>query len=156
MAVAISEVILLPSRPQHRRSPDLQYGARVASLRHDANLTQEQIAARLDLSKDGYRMYEKGYSRVRSDDVEKWARALNMPIPEVASRLEIPLYTVSPDTSDLRQLVATTLGPDNAEMVEAAVQLLAEKPIRDREVVLRVVLDLIKTFPPLSPDRTST
>jgi transcriptional regulator with XRE-family HTH domain len=60
------------------------------------------------------------------------------------------------DTTELRHLVATTLGPENAEMIETAVRLLADKPTRDREVVLRVVLDLIRTFPPLSPPPTRT
>ena len=44
------------------------------------------------------------------------------------------------------------VGAEHTELIEAILLTLAEKPIRDREVILRVTRDLIAAFPPLALD----
>jgi transcriptional regulator with XRE-family HTH domain len=115
-------------------------------------LNKADLARRSGLEASSISRIESGEIVAPSvDALAKLAQALNVTV-DVLIHGEQPTV----DTTELRHIVATTLGPDNAEMVETAVNLLADKPARDRDVVLRVVLDLIRTFPPLSPDRTKT
>jgi transcriptional regulator with XRE-family HTH domain len=122
-------------------------GRELASLRRGRELTQAQLAERLGLSVEGYRMYEKGYTRVRADNLPRWARALGMPAPALAVRLGI-LLGVDPDASALAREVATLLGPDEADEIDAIVRELAPLPPAARRRALdmmRVSVRLITT-----------
>jgi transcriptional regulator with XRE-family HTH domain len=122
-------------------------GRQLAGLRRERGLTQAQLAERLGLSVEGYRMYEKGYTRVRADNLPRWARALNMPAPALAARLEIPLG-VDPDASALAREVGALLGPDEADEIDAIVRELEPLPPAARRRALdmmRVSVRLVTT-----------
>ena len=122
-------------------------GRQLADLRRERGLTQARLAERLDLSVEGYRMYEKGYTRVRADNLPRWARALNMPVPALAARLEIPLG-VDPDASALAREVGALLGPDEADEIDAIVRELEPLPPAARRRALdmmRVSVRLVTT-----------
>ena len=84
-------------------------------------------------------MYEKGYTRVRADNLPRWARALGMPPPALAAQLDIPLG-VDPDASALAREVGTLLGPDEADEIDAIVRELAPLPPAAR----RRALDMMR------------
>ena len=116
-------------------------------MRRERGLTQAQLAERLGLSVEGYRMYEKGYTRVRADNLPRWARALNMPAPALAARLEIPLG-VDPDASALAREIGALLGPDEADEIDAIVRELEALPPAARRRALdmmRVSVRLVTT-----------
>jgi transcriptional regulator with XRE-family HTH domain len=122
-------------------------GRQLAGLRKERGLTQAQLAERLGLSLEGYRMYEKGYTRVRADNLPRWARALNLPAPALAARLDIPLG-VEPDASALAREVAALLGPDEADEIDAIVRELEPLPTAARRRALdmmRVSVRLVST-----------
>jgi transcriptional regulator with XRE-family HTH domain len=114
-------------------------GRQLVGLRKERGLTQAQLAERLGLSTEGYRMYEKGYSRVRADSLPRWARALNLPAPALAAKLDIPLG-VDPDASALAREVAALLGPEEADEIDAIVRELAPLPPAAR----RRALDMMR------------
>ena len=123
-----------------RKSAEVaRLGRELAGLRRERGLTQAQLAGRLGLSVEGYRMYEKGYSRVRADTLPRWARALDMPAPTLATRLDIPLG-VDPDASALAREVGMLLGPNEADEIDAIVRELEPLPPAAR----RRALDLMR------------
>lgn len=100
MAVALAEVgAAVASR---KTDEGVRMGAILESLRREQGLTQQELAARLPMSLEGYRNYAKGYGRISRNTLPKWARALNIPAPELAKRLGIELLA-EPDASALRQ-----------------------------------------------------
>lgn len=131
-----------------RKSAEVaRMGRELASLRRGRGLTQARLAERLGLSVEGYRMYEKGYTRVRADNLPRWARALDMPAPALAAQLDIPLG-VDPDASALAREVGTLLGPDEADEIDAIVRELAPLPPSARRRALdmmRVSVRLVTT-----------
>ena len=92
-------------------------------------------------------MYEKGYTRVRADNLPRWTRALGMPAPTLAARLNIPLG-VDPDASALAREVGALLGPDEADEIDAIVRELEPLPPAARRRALdmmRVSVRLVTT-----------
>lgn len=138
MAVAYREVVVA-SRKSDRAS---EMGQEIARLRKERGFTQAALAGRLALSLEGYRMYEKGYSRVRAEAIPKWARALDMPAPELAARLGIELG-VEANASPLARQVAAILGPERGDMIEQIVNEIADLPEADQRVVLDGMRDQI-------------
>jgi transcriptional regulator with XRE-family HTH domain len=122
-------------------------GRQLSGLRKERGLTQAQLAERLGLSVEGYRMYEKGYTRVRADNLSRWARALNLPAPALAVRLDIPLG-VDPNAPGLAREVAALLAPDEADEIDAIVRALEPLPPSARRRALdmmRVSVRLVTT-----------
>lgn len=61
-------------------SQRLQVGARIRSLRLDANLTQEKLAERAGISRDSVIYAENGTKAASIDNLHLLARALRVPI----------------------------------------------------------------------------
>jgi transcriptional regulator with XRE-family HTH domain len=127
VAVALREVMAVPRKAPHQKAPDPEYGRKIADLRDLSGLTQEKLAARLGLKKEGYRMYEKGYSRVGPGKVELWAKALDMPVRKVAEALDIKLFTTSAESCLSRELIAL-LPPEIAASAEDALRTIVDLP----------------------------
>ena len=122
MAVALAEVgAVVASR---KTDEGVRMGAILESLRREQGLTQQELAARLPMSLEGYRNYAKGYGRISRNTLPKWASALNIPVPELAQRLGIALLT-EPDASALRQQLATLLPDANAAELDDLARKLA-------------------------------
>lgn len=107
MAVIAAEVLMAP-----RVDPATAHQARVLKdIRAERGLTQAQVAAGFGLSLEGYRAYEKGYSRLRVGRVADMAAALGISSAELASRLDLSLPM---DSASLRQELAALFGPDES------------------------------------------
>ncbi len=126
-------------------------GRRVAERRAMLRIEQGELAESAGLSRAYISRLESGaVLNPKLLDLERVASALNTSIIDL---------TVATDdlgsTAALRREAQAVLGFGNAELVETIVKLVADKPARDREVVLRVAANLVRTFPPLQPDPTS-
>jgi transcriptional regulator with XRE-family HTH domain len=60
-----------------------KFGERLRRLRRGAGLTQEQLAAKADISVDFLSLVERGINAPSFSNLEKLARALGVPIREL-------------------------------------------------------------------------
>lgn len=136
MAVLAAEVLMAP-----RVDPATAHQARVLKdIRAERGLTQAQVAEGFGLSLEGYRAYEKGYSRLRVGRVGDMASALGISSAELASRLDLSLPM---DSASLRQELAALFGPDEGERVDQLVRDLATLPPSDRKQILDGIVDQV-------------
>lgn len=135
-----------------RRSEEMiRRGALLRALRQEVGRSPAEVAQFVDLSVEGYRMYEKGYVRIRQEFLPKLALALDMQVGAVARRLEMPmLHEVEKGTSLFVQ-VAAILGPEKADMVEQIVSELADLPDSDQRLILEGIRDQIRGRKARSP-----
>jgi transcriptional regulator with XRE-family HTH domain len=96
---------LLEMPRQRKEADDLppSFGRRLRNLRKQHDMTQEQIAARLGLSVDGYRHWEHGRSAGLLLHLQSTAQAFGLTIPELLTELGF----VEPD--DLKSGVGENL-----------------------------------------------
>lgn len=133
---------LVPSR---RTDEMIRRGGLLRDLRQEHGRTVAKMAEYLDLSPEGYRMYEKGYVKLRQELLPKLALALDMPIAAVARRLELPLLHEVPKTgSNLAIEVAAILGTEKANLLTQIVSELAELPHADQQIILEGMRDQIR------------
>lgn len=136
MAILAAEVFMAP-----RVDPSTAHQARVLKeIRREKNLTQAQVAEAFGLSLEGYRAYEKGYSRLRVGKVRDMAIALGISPAELAARLDLSLPM---DAASLRQELSALFGPDDGERVDQLVRDLAALPPSDRRQILDGIVDQI-------------
>lgn len=113
MAIAVAEVAVGP----RRTTEGIRMGEELEVVRRERGLTQQELADRLGMTLQGYLNYRRGYGRVNRNTLPKWARALDMPIPELAERLG-EVGTITRDvlvvTEDLHgaDLAAVVYGPN--------------------------------------------
>lgn len=146
MAIALAEVYVASRKGVDRKPRDAAYGEKIADLRREAGYTQEAVAARFSdppLSKEGYRMYEKGYSHVRAEDLDRWGRAFGMPVTYIAAQLGINLYALPDDTSGLREWLAPHYGPDESAALEEFLLSMADLSPEDRRQIIEGLGDQI-------------
>lgn len=98
-------------------------------------MTQKSLAEALGMTEDGYRNYVKGTGRITRHTLPKWAKAFNMPIPELAARLGIPLL-VEAGASGLREKLAELLPEASAEQLDKVAHRLALLSPEDQQQVL--------------------
>jgi len=60
-----------------------QFGKRLQQLRTDAGLTQEQLAAKIDLSIESISNIERGIHGPKFENLEKIAKVLKIPVKEM-------------------------------------------------------------------------
>ena len=85
MALAVAEVV--KSVASRKTEDGVRMGLELERVRREQDLTQQQLAERLPMTVEGYRNYAKGYGRVTRNTLPKWAKALNVPIADLARRL---------------------------------------------------------------------
>lgn len=117
-----------PPRRKRRRSepaPGQHAFPRVAAmlreLRKQAGLSQEEVAARMNMSFSGFRPYERGDRDLSSEQIERFAEVFGVPISEVTKRLwpddtQVVELAFSNDWDDL-QRQTENLPPKLREMV---------------------------------------
>lgn len=113
----------------------MQQSKVLKALRHEHGLTQAVVADRFGLSLEGYRAYEKGYSRLRADKLSTLAEALEVSAAELASRLGLGLPS---NTGALRSELAAVLGPDKAEMLEEVVEEIRDWPEDQQQFIVEL------------------
>lgn len=124
MAVSVGGVLVTESR----RSPE---GARVAevfkALRREAHLTQEDAADRVKLTLAGYRPYEQGRRRLRTEQIALFADAFGISVDALTERLG--LKSPSPQdrrySADCEQLMAELEG-ESPEIAASVIRMLRE------------------------------
>jgi transcriptional regulator with XRE-family HTH domain len=72
-----------PQAPEIRRTPAGRFGARLAALAEKAELTADQLAAKLGKTGDMVRLYYSGRSVPHINDWPKLARALGVTMREL-------------------------------------------------------------------------
>lgn len=133
MAVAVAEVVAAVA--SRKTDEGVRMGLELEALRRERGLTQQEVADRLPMSLEGYRNYAKGYGRISRNTLPKWARALDIPAPELAKRLGIELLA-EPDASALRQQLATLLPDANAaELDDLARKLATLSPFDQKQIL---------------------
>lgn len=60
-----------------------QFGERIRALRKEAGLSQEELAAKADISVDFVSLIERGINAPSFETLETLARALNLPVKEL-------------------------------------------------------------------------
>lgn len=60
-----------------------QFGKRLQQLRTEAGLTQEQLAAKIDLSIESISNIERGIHGPKFENLEKIAKVLKVPVKEM-------------------------------------------------------------------------
>lgn len=114
----------------------------------DHGWTQTELAERADVRAPSLSRVENGSTPSPSSEfVAKVAKVLgttSAALMGIESRDKI-------DSSEFRQYVVSMVGPEHADLIEAIVHAAAEKPSRDRDVILRVARTLIETFPSITP-----
>lgn len=133
MAIAIAEVTVPP-----RRTPEgIRMGEEIEAIRKEGPFTQQQIADRLGMSLQGYLNYRRGYGKLTRNTLPKWAKALDVPIAELATRLGIDLLVDAyPDATKLRQELAALMPDADAVEVDDMVRQLAPLPASERRQIL--------------------
>jgi transcriptional regulator with XRE-family HTH domain len=61
----------------------IKFGKRLKTLRHQANLTQEQLAEATDISVDFLSLIERGINAPSFGNLEKLAKVLGMSVQEL-------------------------------------------------------------------------
>ena len=121
------ERIGVPRRPKDEQGrPYPNVAAALSDLRRAAEITQEEMARRVNLTHSGYRTYEQGKRNLTQDQIPTYARALGVPIAELIKRLW-------PDELAQDQPVETHYSNDWAEIQ----QQVAGLPSAQRERILR-------------------
>ena len=100
------------------------FGERLKRLRKRRGLTQEDLAAAVDMSVQGLSKVERGLSSPQLDTLCRIARALDMPLPEL----------VRLDETDSHLTVTA----------DALVALLKDQPQKVRDLAIEAVRLLIK------------
>lgn len=80
----------VPRKPRNDGASDRPYpnvAKALSDLRKLAKLTQEEMAHAVGLTLSGYRTYEQGKRNLSQDQIPLYARALRVPIEELARRL---------------------------------------------------------------------
>jgi transcriptional regulator with XRE-family HTH domain len=131
VALALAEVVVASRRTEE----GVRMGEEIESLRKEAGFTQKEVADRLGLALQTYLGYRRGYMRVSPNNLRKWAQALNHPVAEVASRLEVDLLTEAA-ASGLRQELAALLPDADAAELDDLTRRLATLPPSDRRQVI--------------------
>lgn len=144
MSVAICEADQTWGPVLPRPNADPHQGLILKRLRRESGRTQAAVAEAFGLSLEGYRAYEKGYSRLTVERLPRMAAALGVSPAELAARLSL---TLPADASALRRLVAAQLGPDNAGLVEEIVATLGGWPPSEQQFALQFVLNQVKSWP---------
>lgn len=89
----IGALLDMPANPRRQRQP-VQIGPRLKHLRERYEMTQEEVAARLGMSTDGYRHREHGRSKMLSiSELQPLAGVYGLTVPE----LLVELGFVPPD-----------------------------------------------------------
>jgi transcriptional regulator with XRE-family HTH domain len=94
-------------------------GERVRRARREADLTQDELAARLEVSQGVISNVETGVSTIDAPDLPRWARALGVPV----------MYFYLDYAADLPERAATLLGmfpPDRLEFVFQMLENMAQ------------------------------
>lgn len=130
----------------HRPTP---VGRRIRQAREDRGWNQSELARRADVTASSLSRVESGDIVVPSSELmAKVARALGVPVDSLMGDAPPPSEH---DVAEFRAYVSAMVGSDHADLVEAIVLAAAEKPARDRDVILRVARNVIVTFPTLPP-----
>jgi transcriptional regulator with XRE-family HTH domain len=93
-------------------------GERIRRARHEADLKQGDVAARLGVSQGVISNVETGVSTIDAPDLPRWAEALNKPI----------MYFYMDDTMGLEQRAAAILSmfpPDRLDFVLTMLENMA-------------------------------
>lgn len=77
----------LPRQPQQATPEGLLVAKVFKRLRTDADLTQEEVARRVDLTLSGYRPYEQGKRQLRIEQVATFARAFKVSTETLSAHL---------------------------------------------------------------------
>jgi len=77
---------------------------RLKSARIRANLSQSQLAQIIGVSRDLYNKYERTSTRPSYETLIKIARALETPVDELLSGLQLPVPALGPDEEELLSL----------------------------------------------------
>lgn len=128
-----------------RRSEEMiRRGAALRELRQETGRSAAEVARFVDLSVEGYRMYEKGYVKIRQEWLPKLSQAFGLPVAVVSRRLDLPLFTESVPALDLAESVAAVLGPEHGKMLDQIVAELAGLPDSDQRMILEGIQDQIR------------
>ncbi len=118
-------------------------GRRLKRTREDRGLSQVELARRADVSSSAISKVESGHTVAPSSAfINQMAVALGVPAGTLLGD-DAP----SVDPAEWRQYVASVLGPNHVDLVEAIVLAAAEKPDKDRDLILRVAGNVVMTFP---------
>lgn len=125
-------------------------GRRIREARLDRGWNQSELARRADVTASSLSRIESGDIAVPSSDLlSRVAQALGLPVDNLIGSPVTPTPT---DAAEFRAYTTAMLGAEHADLIDAIVLAAAEKPARDRDVILRVARNLIVTFPSLSPN----
>lgn len=133
MAIAVAEVIVPP-----RRTPEgIKMGEEIEAIRREGSFTQQQVADRLGMSLQGYLNYRRGYGKLTRNTLPKWAKALDVPIADLARRLSIDLLTdAEPDAPALRRELAVLMPDADAAELDDMARQIAPLPASERRQIL--------------------
>lgn len=133
MAIAVAEVIVPP-----RRTPEgIVMGEEIEAVRKEGPFTQQQVADRLGMSLQGYLNYRRGYGKLTRNTLPKWAKALDVPITDLARRLGIDLLTdADPEATALRRELAALMPDADAAEIDDMTRRVAKLPASERRQVI--------------------
>lgn len=132
MAVALAEVMVATDR---RTEEGIRMGEEIEAIRKEGPYTQKQVAERLGLSLQGYLGYRRGYTLVTPNSLRKWAKALNVPVRDLARRLDVDVVG-EPDATGLRQQLAALLPDASAEQLDRIAHRLTLLSPEDQRQIL--------------------
>ena len=112
-----SHLVTTPPPPRYQQVADM-----LRAIRKRSNLTQEDLAHRLNMTLSGYRPYEQGKRNLKIEQIPALAEATGLPISDITSllwpeeRSEVATAHFSADLDELRRQVAG-LPPALAEAI---------------------------------------
>lgn len=123
----------------HRNSTVQRAAAGLRAARLDAGVNPTVMAAALGIATETYRMYERGATPIRVDQLPLLAEALNLTVPDLLGRLGL---LDAPAWSAFDAL--TEAGVPEAEAREQA-EFVEGRPEIDQRAYVRAYLDLWRT-----------
>ena len=83
----------------------MNLGKKIKQKRDELNLTQEELAAKVNLSRSTVALIESGKRGVTRDKIESFARALNMPPAELMGWTESSRIDATSPDEDTKQAI---------------------------------------------------
>lgn len=115
------------------RSPErARVGEVIRTRRRELGISQEAMSKRVAMSYAGYRPWERGERDMSSEDLVKWADALELTRAELARRIGLSDVSISSIyAAEIEDLIAQIPDPATAEEARETVRMilrLASRP----------------------------
>lgn len=130
-------------RGKRATTVDAQVGAKIRALREARGITQQALAAQIDVAFQQVQKYEKGTNRVAASRLFQMARILNVSVNDFFEALPAPSAESRALSDDVTRLHAFVRSREGRELIAS---FKAITDVSKRRAMLRVVQSMARQF----------